>query len=129
MPSSSSCGVESIVAAVDDSGTSGNAEFTVLLYIFHCRMLGVGSEMLWESCDFTGCFFSVVSDKLALLSSTRDVVSMAGKLNFVRGRGIGVFGSELLLLLLELFILGRGTGKALTGGVPGDSDDVGLIAF
>ena len=128
MPSSSSCGVESIVAAVNDSGTSGNAESTVLLYIFHCRMLGVGSEMLWESCDFTGCFFSVVSDKLALLSSTRDVVSMAGKLNFVRGRGMGVFGSELLLLL-ELFILGRGTGKVLTGGVPGDSDDVGLIAF
>ena len=128
MPSSSSCGVESIVAAVNDSGTSGNAESTVLLYIFHCRMLGVGSEMLWESCDFTGSFFSVVSDKLALLSSTRDVVSMAGKLNFVRGRGMGVFGSELLLLL-ELFILGRGTGKALTGGVPGDSDDVGLIAF
>ena len=127
MPSSSSCGVESIVA-VDDSGTSGNAESTVLLYNFHCRMLGVGSEMLWESCDFTGSFFSVVSDKLALLSSTRDVVSMAGKLNFVRGRGMGVFGSELLLLL-ELFILGRGTGKALTGGVPGDSDDVGLIAF
>jgi hypothetical protein len=78
--------------------------------------------MLWESWGLTERSAVAVSGKLALLSS-EVVGSMAGKLNLVLGRGTGVFCPESLLL--ELLVLGSGTGKALTG-VTGDSDDVGL---
>lgn len=81
-----------------------------------------GQEMLWESWGLTERSAVAVSGKLALLSS-KVVGSMAGKLNLVLGRGTGVFCPESLLL--QLLVLGSGTGKALTG-VTGDSDDVGL---
>lgn len=82
--------------------------------------------MLWESWGLTERSAVVaVSGKLALLSSeiVKVVGSMAGKLNLVLGRGTGVLGPDSLLL--QLLVLGSGTGKALTG-VTGDSDNVEL---